>query len=54
MMIFNPSLKDFKEYTGLKDKYVRKTGNYLIYSKYEDSYNDKTYTGVLKNFYRDN
>jgi len=51
--MLNPGINRFKEYTGLFGKessYLRRTGNFLVFSIYEDTYNEKKYVGALMNF----
>jgi hypothetical protein len=53
-IILNPGMDRFKEYTGLIGKnghYLTRKYNFLIYSIYEDSLNEKKYIGFLLNFF---
>jgi ABC-type cobalt transport system substrate-binding protein len=53
LIVFNPGLKRFKEFSGFDNKEmsnVKKTYNFLVCSIYDDPYNDKKYFGILLNF----
>lgn len=53
LIILNPSYSNFKEYTGLTGKsaeYLHKKNNFLLFSIYENSADEKKYLAVLMNF----
>lgn len=63
LIITNPSVKQLKEFIGSNDGVVRRTENWILFSKYEYSYISQVYSnkyrdleiynyvGVLSNFY---
>jgi hypothetical protein len=50
LMISNPSLKEFKEYSPLQSYNAKRTRNWIIFSIYENN-NGKRYFGIFKNFF---
>ena len=48
-MITNPTLQNFKEFIG-PDSNVRRSANFLVFSKYINMNDDRVYYGVMKNF----
>lgn len=50
LFILNPSLSDFKAYTGTGNK-IRKTSNFLLFSFFENAEENIKYLGFFKNFF---
>lgn len=53
LILLNPGINRFKEYIGLNSKSsknIKRNNNFLIFSIYEESQNNKKYIGILFNF----